>query len=585
MSIARALLRACRYLLPAAAICLAVLLLFSGRASAAAPGQVIVELQQNNGRDLTCASSFAVPIRNTDNSTRQQYKFQRERQGTHFTYIIANLEPGVAYAVELSLVEHDFNAAESRRFNVYVQSARVIENLDIFSAVGADSAFQQTTQATADPRGLLSVKLRSDEAGCTGRATVSTLRVSRGGVDIVEIDASASRNNMTPPVRHYNTAGQNTYEAVLGRLGARASLDLLPQRLASRFSTLGTWTGDLSELVVALKYGSNVRALPLTDRFPVWDTIEQSQTMTSQSFECSSGSMPLRISAVFRAPFYPQNEKVSSAPFFYIDITVQNAGTANASGVLMLAKPHKEEFAAAGIEKLSDGAVIGVTSRTSYNYRDETFNACDAKGALEAIALPASESAGVVFRGARASEFAGFTPDSLWGWTSPAGYPATANDPRNPVFSFYPRGYSGCSWTIGNLAPGASTTRHFVLAGYTSENILSVSNSSFKDSSYKFRYCGSFGGVQDVVHYAVSDRTAGDDLLGKSSFFDSTVSSDEYLALDPAYEGDVRNLMACSFQTFLTNTWWARSGAGRDWFSVWEGTWMRFHGTVDVEYN
>ena len=405
-------MRLCLVFAPAAVIIWALSLAACCGTASCAP-QVIVELRQNNGSDLTYASNFADPIAGTDAATLQQYKFQRQRKGRNFTYVIANLEPGSACTVELSFVEHEFDSPGRRRFNVYVQSELKLGRLDIFAAVGANNACQGTVGARVDSKGLLAIQFRSDETGCADYATISTIRVFRDGADIVEVDASQSRNNMSAPVQHYNTETQDTREAILGRLGARASLDLLPQRLATRFTTLGTWTGDLSELVVGLKCDSKVRALPFTDRFPVWENIRQQQTMTSQAFDCSSGSMPLKLTATFRAPFYPKNEKVSSAPFFYIDLKVENAGSRTATGTLLLARPSKEGFAPAGVKEFADSSASGISWKTSYSYCDETVNQYDAKRASEALAVPAAEAAGVDFRGASASEFGAFRADSL----------------------------------------------------------------------------------------------------------------------------------------------------------------------------
>ncbi|MBU1670284.1 MAG: DUF4965 domain-containing protein, partial [Actinobacteria bacterium] len=568
-----------------AILCLSVLMLVSWSAVARAAGQVAVELQQNSPGDRTFATTFGDPIAGTDGVTRQAYKFGRQREGKHFTYVVANLEPWTTYSVELSFVEHDFTSAGSRVFDVFVQSELAVFELDVFAAAGRDAAHQRTLEARTDSKGLLSVEFRSDVAGCADYATVSTIRVYSGGRDVVEIDAASSRNSMNPPVRHYDSGGQDTWEAVLGRLGSRISLDLLPQRLGYRFSTLGTWTGDLTELVVALKSGGQVRSLPFTDRFSAWESIEQSQTMTSQAFDCSSGSTPLDVKAVFRAPFYPGDEKVSCAPFFYIDLTVTNAGERAASGTLLLARPHKEDFVSATLDEYATGDARGLTCRTSYTYQDESLGSAGSRAAEEALAVPAGEAGGVDFRGSTQGEFSDFTTGSLWGWDSPAGFPAVSDDPQHPLFSFYPRGYSGAVWTTGSIPPGGSVTRHFILAGYTGDSILRVENDSYTDGTFRFRYAGTFAGVTEVVDYAAAERTAGDDLAGRSAFFDSTISSDDYLSLDPAYEQSVRDLVACSFQTYLTNTWWARSSTGRDWFSVWEGTWMRFHGTIDVEYN
>ena len=562
---------------------LALVLLTQG-AFAQGPAQPIVELENKWVRGVTTPSRFAdQPIYGTDGGTRQQYKFQRQREGNDFSYVIANLTPYTSYSVELSFVEHDYSHADQRVFNVYMQSTKVLNRLDIYNMVGANWAYQRTLNAYADSKGLLTIEFRSWEAGCAGEATISTMRVLSGSACVVEVNAIASRNNNLP-VRRSNTGSQNAFECVLARLGSRFSLNLAPQRLAGRLSALGTGTGDLSDFIMAVRYGAETRCLPFTDRFPVWESINQSQTMTSQAFDCSSSSMPLRLTATFRAPFYPRQEKISGAPFVYVDVTVTNTGGSPASGAFIFAWPQRLDFSRSGVTEFSSGTEQGLRYNTSYNYCDESINPPASKGATEALALPAAEAADVDFKGSNLSEFSDFTGDRVWGWSSPSGYPQTYYDPSSPIYSFYPRGYSGAEWTI-TLGPGVSSTKHFVVAGYVAENILTVKNNSYEDGAYRFRYNQQFSSVQDVVNYAVTSRSAGDKIEDKAAFFDSTVSSDSYLSINSGHLDDVRNLMAVGFQSFLANTWWATSAYGREWFSVWEGTQCRYQSTIDVEYN
>ncbi|MBU4392739.1 MAG: DUF4965 domain-containing protein, partial [Actinobacteria bacterium] len=562
------------------------LVLLCAEALASGPGQVIVELQQNNGSDVTHTSEFAdQEIAGADGVDMQAYKFQRERQGRHFSYVVANLAPGAVYQVELSFVEHEQPSSGLRVFNTYIGGARVLKCLDIFAQVGANHACRFCFGAAADQEGLVRIAFRSDEPGCTGDATVSTIRVYDAAGDVVEIDATSSRHRMDPPVRHYNNDRQNTLETILGRLGSRASLNLLPQRLASRISPLGTWTGDLSEFVIALRHGSDIRCLPFTDRFPAWESIEQEQGMTRQSFDCRSTATPLEMSVVFSSPFYPEDEKLCTAPFFYVDLSVRNAGDTTVSGEVLLARPHKDGFQECGLTGFSDADADGYTFEASYNYQEESQSEHGARSAVETLAVPSQEKDGVRFHGLTEGEFSDFSPDGIWGWRSPDGYPLTYDKPKSPTFTVYPRGYSGALWTIDDLEPGGTASRHFILAGYVPGTVLDVKNRQYEDGSFRFKYRGHFSDVRDVAEYAAASRWDGDGIEEKSEFFDSLFGSDEYFHMDAAHLDDVRDLMACAFQSYLTNTWWVHSDAGRDWFSVWEGTWMRLHGTVDVEYN
>ncbi|MBU2686274.1 MAG: DUF4965 domain-containing protein [Actinobacteria bacterium] len=565
-----------------------ICLLSSGSAMALGPGQPVVELQDNSGNGLTVPTQFTgQAISGTDTVTKQAYKFQRQRVGRYFSYAVGNLQPSTTYTVELSFVEHYFTSSGKRIFNVYIQGSPKLSKLDIYAAApGANRAYQRTFSAVTNSQGLLTVKLRSDESGCKDNAAISTIRIFKAGVNAVEISAFESRLNSGAPIRFAGGSGQVAFETALGRLGSRASLNLVPQRLAARYSSLGDGTGDLADMVLALKDGATIRALPLTDRYPVWENLTETLSMTSQTFTCSSTATTLEQTVTFRAPFYPGNENASGAPFFYVDVKVKNNGIAPVSPQFILARPHKRTFAQSPPSEYSDADATGMTWGNIYNYYDESYNLFKVRSATEALALPLAEAADVDFRGSAELEFSDFTADTLWEFGSPSGYPTTYSDYKKPTFSFYPRGYSGAVWSPAvPLLPGEEVEKHFVLAGHVPGYVFGASNSAYSDSTFKFRYTQEWSTVNEVAGYAVTNRDAGDDLKAKSDFFDSTISSDSYLKLPAAYGSDVKNLIAYSFQCYLINTWWMHSDMNRDWFSVWEGSTCRYHGTVDVEYN
>lgn len=558
---------------------------FSSRAFAEGRGQVLVELRNNSTVSSTSWREFPERrIEGTDNLNKEEYKFKRIREGLNFAYVFANLKPSFPYNVELSFVEPDFSSSGKRVFNVYIQSSRVLERLDVFRASGGRyKAFQRRFSVRSDTAGRLYVQFRSDEAGCSGKAIISTIRVFRGAsTEVVEISASASRQRASCPIRFENGQNQNCYEALLGRLGSRFFINLVPQRLAARFSSLGTGTGDLHDLVLALKQNSEIRALPFTDRYPVWESIDQSQTMTAYTYVCSSPALPFKLKARFRAPFYPGEEKISSAPVFFLDLSVENQGSSPASGELLFALPHKRWFSTSQIRPYDSGGVKGYTYSTLHNYRDETIDYAQPKVATEAVCLRASDTSDIEFKGLEKSDFEDFTYERIWDFISPQGYPSAQNDPRCPYFTFFPKGYSGLKWRIENLEPGMTVAKRMVLAGYISERILHVKNRLFDDNTYRFKYTANFSDLSKLLTFAFEESS---EMISKSSFFDSTIGSSEFLYMNPTYIREFRNLTSYAFQSFLANTWWALSENGREWFSTWEGSDCRFHSTVDVEYN
>ncbi|HEY5494725.1 MAG TPA: malectin domain-containing carbohydrate-binding protein, partial [Candidatus Anoxymicrobiaceae bacterium] len=442
------------------AACGALLLTASASAASTGVGQPIVELQQNAANELTYPSTFVnQKIAGTNSGGKQQYKFQRQREGKNFVYVIANLTPNTNYSVELSFVEREFSAAGQRVFNVYVQAALKLSRLDIYRMVGKYAAYQATFIGRSNATGALGVTFRSDQGGGRDYATVSTVRVYAGSTNYVEVDASVSRLTASIPVRLAATSSRNTYETVLSRLGSRFCLNLAPQKLSSRMSPLGDGTGDLQDLVLALSNGSTIRSMPFTDRYPVWENVTQSQTMTSQTFGGWSSSMPFSVSTKFTAPFYPQDDKISGAPFIYMDVTVKNNSASTASPSFIVARPQRQDFASSAVAEFPTATVSGMQATSKYSYYDESLNPGKSHSAVEALAVPANEAGDVDFRGSIADEFGNFSQGQLWGYVSPSGYPSTYNDYKHPIYSFYPRGYTGAVWSIAGLAPGETRTK------------------------------------------------------------------------------------------------------------------------------
>jgi hypothetical protein len=89
-----------------------------------------------------------------------------------------------------------------------------------------------------------------------------------------------------------------------------------------------------------------------------------------------------------------------------------------------------------------------------------------------------------------------------------------------------------------------------------------------------FKYREYFDSVNAVIEWARDDQAA---IRYRSLLFDS-VFAESSLGKTQV------DLIAYTFQSYLSNTWWTRRPDGSDWFSVWEGVCL-FNSTIDVEYN
>jgi len=533
------------------------------RAKAAAEeGKVTVELG-----GLSSAVSIAErPITGTDNISKQPYKYKQERFGNSFHYVLSGLSLPY-YEIEFSMVESYYSYPGQRVFNISANGAPLpdLSNIDLLTRAAKYQAYQVNVGVWA-VGGKIDLGFNASAA----EASISGIRLIAAGQTMVEIGVMETRNLSALPLRFVNGPGQNLHETVLGRLGSRFMINPVPQLLGWRQSPLGTWTADISELVLAFRDSQgDVRCLPFTDRYPVFSTVNQQLAMTGVSYECQDPSLPFRATVTLRAPFYPQDTKLSSAPFFYADISVTDTGGGSVNNDFLLVKPHKDGNTGAAAPQALGGTTKGYKFNTRYTFADESRVRLDSdSGSVdcqEAVAINDDTNIGW--------HYSDITSNS-WIWGSPSGYPLPY---RHKVYSFAPTGYSGFDWTF-DLGGGASQSKTIVLGGYTSQGVLNVRG----DSSYRFLYGKPSGpnlaSIDAVADYAVGSRT---DILAKSSFFDG-VLSDPYTTTLPQSGHD---LMAYALQSFLCNTWWCYNGSGNEWFSVWEGTPCMFHSTIDVEYN
>ncbi|MBC7229042.1 MAG: hypothetical protein H5T74_01455, partial [Actinobacteria bacterium] len=468
-------------------------------------GGVIIELQGNSW-PVTLEGR---PLRGFDEGTKAEYKFRTVREGEDFHYLIAGLTQ-TAYDLELSFIEYAHTFPGLRVFDVSCNGATLpgMRSVDLCARARKELAYQVTIPAVEAPGGIMDLRFKAEK----GLALVSHIRLSAPGTKDLEIDTGESRHWTHYPLRFSPSREQDLFEVVLGRFGSRFMVNPAPQLLAWRQSPLGTWTDDLSELVIAFRdEEGDIRCLPFTDRYPVFSAIDQELTLTGVSYTCRDPALPFAATVTIRAPFYPGEVKLSTAPFFYLDISLANQGETPVRGELLLARTHKDDNVGKKSPRSLKGS-RGYKFASRYTYGQENHVNPDNNSRFfefwEAVAVGEPERVNWYYRD---------IGDTGWIWSPPQGFPQVRSQ---PVYTFVPRGYSGFDAAF-DLEPQGSDGLNVVLACHSGDNVLEVG----EDEGFRFLYNNPAGpnlaSVDAVVDYALGERTS---ILEKSDFFDGILS-------------------------------------------------------------
>ncbi|MBI5116228.1 hypothetical protein HZA56_07110 [Candidatus Poribacteria bacterium] len=311
-------------------------------------------------------------------------------------------------------------------------------------------------------------------------------------------------------------------ETILGRLGSRFTLDFRPRERQVWASPLGRIFDRPLRLAILLQAGDRQFAWPFSPGEPP-GLFEQEMTMTSLTFKCASEAVGIELLIKFTAPFYPQNERVSSAPFFYLDIACRPITPAQRS-------------------------IAGEVKVALFAGDDEAITREDAgivvRGMYRMSAEAPLEDADEFSRG----EFAG----------------STALVPIRGKMALKENTFS----IPYSVEKGTETRATFILAAHSAETVLKVN-----EALHRFRYLRWFPNLSAVAEFARRDER---DNREMSLLFDN-------LFLRCSFGQSEKSLLAYSFQSHLATTWWTEpaSGADSDWFGCWDK--RGYHNTLESE--
>ncbi len=338
------------------------------------------------------------------------------------------------------------------------------------------------------------------------------------------------------------------YETVFSKLGSRFSVNPQPQKHGWKQSPMGVFMDTDSALYAGVNTDGITAALPFQQDLPQLVDPESAVAMNSARYRARHLS-GLEVGLKVTAPFYPRDVKLSIAPFFYVDMTVENKSGARKSGTAFFGKliRRDEKVKAEKIGGLDGLTISGEYSETPMNKMQtftnpERFKKIGAETAMVAdTQVAGAEWMAVKFLSSLPGGVAEKAPSRSAGWTAPF-----------------------------DLEAGGKMTVRFIFAAYVPGEVLFR-----KDGvKYKFKYTDLFDGAGAVVSYAAGSRA---EILKKSDAFEAIFAG---MSLQDSY----KDFLSYAFQSWMINTWWNVAPGQPEWFSETEGDCL-WQSTVDVSYN
>ncbi len=490
------------------------------------------------------------PVYETD----QDAIYQTERYGEQFSYVFTGLPPGPA-RLKLGFCENKFIQPGERVFSISVNGRLVFDHFDILLHGRPLEAVVKTAAINIAADQPVRVEFRAHR----DNAKINLLKIytDQWVVEVVAGQEGGGLGEPQPPGKHA-ASSLRLQETALGKLGSRVAINPRPQQGIMHQSPLGhadyrvpyfetepeKYRLPAVQRIFALHIGDQYFALPFTDLMPAFPNIRQDQTLTTLTYNCQAPGLPVEMVLKFSAPFYPQNVKLSTAPYIRLDVTVSNRDRNPTAGEFIVARGLRNSESAGEIAE--DGLTgVGVTG--------PVFG-------IPTTALWVSPTTSAV------SAFPLQVP--VGKEDEPSAEIGEDADGRVILPLVWQRRCSGLTWQF-SLRPGEQDSVTLIYVGWVDQPVLHI-----KEVPYRFKYLQFFQRPTQVARYSLDEWP---EIERKAAVFESTVA-------EATIPGSLKKLLALGFQSWMTNTWWVTSPGGEDWFSVWEGC-CKLHSTVDVEYN
>ncbi|MEE9405549.1 MAG: DUF4965 domain-containing protein [Algisphaera sp.] len=352
----------------------------------------------------------------------------------------------------------------------------------------------------------------------------------------------------------------------LGRLGSRFGLQFEPYKRRVMHSGMGRFLDRPLDLAVGLvEPDGQQRVLPFTtdnDHHGVeqFSNCEQFDRMNSITFRGYSERYHLRFEMNVHSVFYPQNERLSVMPAFYLELRVSPEENFRNTTPVGPVPDEVELFIR--IRRGDTNIVPDENGRGLRMDYEVPLEPIDPWARLEEVAARAAEAPVVTAYDRLASLNENAVP-------VPTGNGLTLKLPVS-------ESSSGIKWRL-------------VWASHVADPVLRVRQHGEVKPVW-FRYTEHWSDVDAVVDEAIRTR---DERLALSRRFEKML---DQASLDASQ----RHLTNHSYQNFLSNTFWCTTAEpvvgltpegdapsrspNREWFSSWDGSCF-YHSAVDVEYN